>query len=241
MIYVVSGKVGEGKSYHVLTLAVAHLLRGGVVATNMAIDLARICRNFKRRLQPWQLIKIDAASDPRKIPHGDFRGDGRRKVMVILDEALNWFASQGGAKDDRKATWGEWLRQSDKLGQDVYFIAQCFERAAKWIRELAQVALNISNFKNITFLRLPIGKWFHLDHIYACATYDVRSQILLSWWCYQIVPRYYECYKTGELFGFQSGGAAYVATLPPAFRLPFAPFFLPLILALVGVLYAAFA
>lgn len=242
MIYVVSGNVGEGKSYHVLSaVAVPHLLRGGVVATNMNIDLDRISKNFKRRLAPWQLIRIDAASDPRKIPHGDFRGEGRRKVVVILDEALNWFASSSGPKDERKGTWGEWLRQSDKLGQDVYFIAQAFDRAAKWIRELAQVAIRIANFKNITFLRLPIGKWFHLDSLYGASTYDVRSQILLSWWCHQIKPQFYQCYKTAELFGFDAGASGYVATLPPAFRLPFFPFVLPLVLGVVGVVYAALA
>lgn len=241
MIYVVTGKVGEGKSYHVFTLMVRHMLAGGVVATNMSVDLDRMRSNFKRRFAAWQLIKIDATSDPRTIPHGDFRGAGRRKVMVVLDEALNWFASQGGSKDERKATWGEWLRQSDKLGQEVYFIAQSFERAAKWIRELSQIALNICNFKSITFLRLPIGKWFHLESLYGVSTYDVRSQILLSWWCYQIKPQYYECYRTAELFGFSPGEAGYIATLPPPFRLPFWPFLLPLSLAILGVLYASFA
>lgn len=237
MIYVVTGKVGEGKSYHVFTLIEKHMESGGVVATNMTVDLERMRRNFRRRFQAWQLVKVDAASDPRKIPHGDFRGAGRRKVMVVLDEALNWFASQGGSKDERKATWGEWLRQSDKLGQDVYFIAQSFERAAKWIRELAQVALNICNFKNITFLRLPIGKWFRLESLYGVSTFDVRSQILLSWWCYQIKPQFYECYKTAELFGFEAGDAGYVATLPPAFRLPFWPVFFPVVLIVWGVVY----
>ena len=43
-------------------------------------------------------------------------------------------------------SWGEWLRQSDKLGQDVWFVAQNFERAAKWIRELAQVSIEIFPF-----------------------------------------------------------------------------------------------
>lgn len=155
MIYVVSGLVGTGKSYHCCGMGIDHLLDGGVVATNMSLDLKRIMDTYHRLLRPWQLVKIDAESDPRNIPRGDMRGSGRRRVMVILDEALNWFASSAGAKDERKLTWGEWLRQSDKLGQDVYFVAQTFERSAKWIRELAQVALRITNFRNFHFLRMP--------------------------------------------------------------------------------------
>ena len=39
MISVVSGKIGRGKSYWMTTRIVRHLICGGVVATNMKIDL----------------------------------------------------------------------------------------------------------------------------------------------------------------------------------------------------------
>lgn len=225
MIYVVSGKLGSGKSYHCCRMAIDHLLKGGVVATNMAIDLDAVQSIYHRRLLPWQLVKVDAASDPRKIPRGDFRGSGRRRVMVILDEALNWFASSAGAKDERKSTWGEWLRQSDKLGQDTYFIAQNFERSAKWIRELAQVALRVINFGNFHVLRMPVGKWLHLGRIYAVAKYEISTVTLLNIWTYWIEPRVWRCYKTAELFGFEAPVEGYVGSVPPAFKVPFWPVF----------------
>lgn len=223
MVYVVSGKLGCGKSYHCCRMAIDHLLSGGVVATNMSIDLSRIRETYHRHLLPWQLVKVSAESDPREIPAGDLRGKGRRRVMVILDEALNWFASSAGAKDERKGTWGEWLRQSDKLGQDVYFIAQNFERSAKWIRELAQVALRVTNFGNFHFLRLPIGKWLHLGHIYCVAKYEISSLTLLNIWTYGIQPRVWNCYSTSELFGFQKPEDGYLGSVAPAFRVPFWP------------------
>lgn len=239
MIHVVQGKVGEGKSYFVVDrIIIPHLLAGGIVATNMHVFLEKVSKNFHRKLRVEQLIHIDAADSPFEIPRGDFRGRGRRKVLVVLDEALNWFASSSGAKDERKATWGEWLRQSDKLGQDVYFIAQAFERSAKWIRELAQVLYSITNLKNVSFLKMPIGKWLHLHRIYAVAKYDIRSASLCGWWLRLLEPRTWDCYDTSELYGFPASSNAYSGLdIAPPFRLPLWPFVVLLLSLLLGVFF----
>lgn len=239
MVYVVSGKLGSGKSFYMCDCAVSHMLRGGVVATNMKLDPQRISQEFKRHLLPWQFRAVDATSDPRQIPSGDLRGRGSRRVMVILDEALNWFASQGGAKDDRKATWGEWLRQSDKLGQDVYFIAQNFERAAKWIRELAQIAIQITAVRHLTFMRIPFGKIPGLRSLYGVTWYDVASQKVLTWHLKYYDKRLYGCYSTSELFGFEASANGYIGNVARPFRVPFFPFLVPVaFLILAGVYYA---
>lgn len=227
MITVVQGKIGDGKSYHVTRLAIDHMLAGGVVATNMQLDLDRIKKNFGRRLSYLQYLRVAATDSPYLIPRGDMRGRGRRRVMVVLDEALNWFASSSGSKDDRKATWGEWLRQSDKLGQDVFFIAQNFERSAKWVRELAQVLISITNLRNVSFLHMPIGRWCRLGRVYAAASYDIRSTSLIGWRLGLIDSRVYRCYNTSELYGFPASENAYDSlVVAPAFRLPVFPFVL---------------
>lgn len=223
MIRVVQGRVGSGKSYSVARESIRHLCNGGVVATNMAIDLPAVRRKYHRRIGSWQLIRIDATFDPRTIPRGDLRGHGKRRVLVVLDEALNWFASEtsGASRNDgRKALWGEWLRQSDKLGQDVVFIAQSFERAAKWVRELAQVAVDVFNFGQVTLLGLPIGKWCHLDHLAMEVTWDVRSKSRLGVRLVHQGPEVWDCYESAELFGFQAASSAYVASAWPAYRVP---------------------
>lgn len=238
MITIVQGKIGDGKSYHCMRLIADHLCSGGVVATNMSISLDRVRRNFARRIDSRQLIHITATDSPFEIPRGDFRGRGRRRVLVVLDEALNWFASSAGAKDDRKATWGEWLRQSDKLGQDVFFIAQNFDRAAKWIRELAQVLISIANLKNVNFLHIPIGKFLRLGRVYIASSYDVRAAALLRWQPCVIEKRVFDCYDTSELYGFPASANAYDdVNVAPPFRLPFWPFAVSLLVPLVGWLF----
>lgn len=220
MITVVQGRVGTGKSYEVTRRAIAHLLRGGVVATNMVLYPDRIASIYRRRLRPWQFLKLSADSDPRKIPRGDFRGSGRRRVMVILDEALNWFESSASAKDPRRETWGVWLRQSDKLGQDVIFIAQEFARAAKWIRELAAIADDIRNFGQVRLFGMPIGKWLHANHLYAVSHADVRTKMLMGVDFHVIAPDVYDCYSTSELYDFEASNSAYIGTVPPPYRTP---------------------
>lgn len=221
MITVISGKLGSGKSYDVHKRAIAHLIAGGVVATNTSLDLASVRKLYMRRVASWQLLRVSADDDPRSIPRGDFRGHGRRRVMIILDEALNWFpSSQGAAADPRKATWGEWLRQSDKLGQDVYFIAQEFSRSAKWIRELAQISDDVRNFGQIRLLGMPVGRWLHLGRVYCVVHADVRTRQRLGVSMGWISPMVWQCYDTAQLFGFSASESAFIADSWPQYRLP---------------------
>lgn len=232
MITVVVGGVGEGKSYWCNKMMIDHLCSGGIVATNMVLHLDRIAKNFHRRLNPRQYLKVTSSDDPRKIPRGDFRGSGRRRVVVVLDEALNWFASSASASDPRRATWGEWLRQSDKLGQDVFFVAQSFERSAKWIRELAQRMILVKNLRNMTFLRFPVGRWLGFHNLSVVRSIDVKSEMTTGFECMVLHSAVWDCYRTAELYGFESAENAYdgLAIFPPA-HFPRLVFIIPVVAA----------
>lgn len=222
MITVVSGKVGNGKSAHVVGMICRHLRAGGIVATNMTLFRDKIKYHWGRNVLSWQILELTAEADPRKIPRGDFRGTpGARKVLVVLDECLNWFASSESKSDPRKETWGEWLRQSDKLGQNVIFIAQEFNRAAKWLRELAQIQIDIRNLGQTMLLGMPIGKWLRLDKLYIAVTGDVRSKSVLGFAFGLLGPRVWECYQTCELYGFPASENAYSGhSIPPGYDPP---------------------
>lgn len=237
MITVVSGKVGEGKSYWCTRMIIDHVCNGGIVATNMALQPEKISKIYHRRLHPKQFLTLSPQDDPRKIPRGDLRGSGRRKVVVVLDEALNWFASTASASDPRRATWGEWLRQSDKLGQNVFFVAQTFERSAKWIRELAAQLLVVSSLENFTFLRIPLGRLLGLSSLSFVRRYDVRSGMSLGFEVVHRNSRVWDCYRTAELFGFESSSNAYDGlAIYPAARLPRLPFLIPSVCFVWGIL-----
>lgn len=204
MIYCVVGKVGEGKSYDMTVAMCKHLVSGGAVRTNIRLDYRQIGVALGRSLRSWQVGLIDQDTDPATIPTGDRRGRGRRRVLVVLDEALNWFDSAtSSAKDDpRRERWSRWVRQSDKLGQDVYFLAQSFERAAKWIRELAAVCIHVVGLRNVHLLGIPFGHLPLFCNLYGRRVVDVRTGRVLSWSIRRYSSYYWRFYDTSETFGF---------------------------------------
>lgn len=236
MITVVSGRIGAGKSLHTVRLIRSHLSAGGCVATNIALNYRQIGRSIGRTLRPWQIIPISESSDPKKIPIGDKRGHGKRKTMVVLDEALNWFQSTQG-QDSRKVPWGQWLRQSDKLGQNVFFIAQNFERTAKWIRELAQVSIEIVPMGDLKFLFIRL-RWIlpFVRRFYLAVSRDVRTGSLVGTSGGMYTSDVWNLYDTSETFGFEAAQSAFVGTVPPRFRLPRWPWYVLVVWVLAFIL-----
>lgn len=223
MITVVSGTVGFGKTLHMVRLIRAHVASGGCVCTNIRLDAGQLGRSVGRRLSSNQILPLSADDDPALIPTGDRRGHGSRKTFVVLDECLNWFQSTQGAKDPRKLSWSEWLRQSDKLGQDVYFIAQKFERAAKWIRELAAVSIEIFPLRDVKIgMIFPLWLLFPpFRHMYCAKVRDVRSGMVCGLSVHSYSPEIYRLYDTSETFGFVGAASAYDAVrLWPRYKSP---------------------
>lgn len=208
MITVVEGAVGAGKTYWVVDQVSKHLRAGGIVATNLQLRLPELRRLTGRRLSGGQLLQVSAESSPFDIPRGDLRGHGGRKVLVVLDEALNWFPS-GKSATDGGSPWPVWLRQSDKLGQDVYFIAQRFDRAAKWLRELAQLCVSVKNFGQIRFAGIPVGLLLGLRRLSGWCRYDLGLQQRIGWGVYVLRPAVWNCYETATLYGFPASDNAY--------------------------------
>lgn len=223
-VSVISGKLGSGKSYDCVRRIVEHLRLGGCVRTNIALDYRQIGLAVGRRLSPYQIGKLSADDEPSTIPTGDRRGKGSRRTIVLLDEALNWFQSEGSAtKDERKKRWGEWLRQSDKLGQDVWFIAQNFERSAKWIRELAQISVEIVPLRDIKVAWIiPIWLFFPpLKKGYVAKWRDVRSGSIVKMEFHRYSSSVWKLYDTSETFGFVGAASAYDSVhLYPPFKNP---------------------
>lgn len=209
MICVVEGAVGSGKTYYCVKMVADHLRAGGVVATNLVLDKDALRRLCHRRLSSRQFIEVDADTDPATIPRGDLRGHGSRRVLVVLDEALNWFASSASKEDPRKASWSRWLRQSDKLGQRVVFVAQAFDRSAKWIRELSQLVVSVRNLGQLRVVGIPIGRFLGLSFLSVAVTHDLTIQQRTGTEFYTLNSDVWRCYDTAALYGFEASGNAY--------------------------------
>lgn len=148
MITLVSGKIGCGKSYYMVGRILEHLENRGIVATNITLKNVEKYKN--------QIMYISGNSSPTDLPSGDRRGTkNQRKVMIVFDESQSWFGvQQGKIADPRKELWSDWLRHSDKLGQDIFLIAQEWTQIAKWFRILAQRVIFCHHSKNERIISL---------------------------------------------------------------------------------------
>lgn len=197
MITIISGRLGCGKSYLAVKMMQEHLYKGGIVATNIRL------KNMPPRIL-GRVIHISGDCHPTDLPSGDRRGHGKRRVMIVIDEALSWFGiADDHTKDYRKAVWADWLRHSDKLGQDIFLISQDWAQTVKWIRVLSQRVWFCHNSKNEKFLRhLPF------KFLYAAEknTIDVENQVVglpakpIRTRIYPLSKRVYKCYDTAETF-----------------------------------------
>lgn len=130
--------------------------------------------------------------------------------------------SSASKDDGKKSNWGEWLRQSDKLGQTVVFVAQRFDRAAKWLRELAQLCYSVRNLGQLKLAGIPFGRLLCLRHVSLCVRYDLTLQQRVGVDWYMLRPEVWNCYDTSVLYGFKASSNAYDDDLGvwPARRFP---------------------
>ena len=197
MITIISGRLGCGKSYLAVRMMQEHLHKGGIVATNIRL------KNMSDRLL-GRVIHIDGNCRPTDLPSGDRRGHGKRRVMIVIDEALSWFGILNDPKSDpRKAVWADWLRHSDKLGQDIFLISQDWAQTVKWIRVLSQRVIFCHKSKNERFIR-----YFPFTFLYAAEknTNEVENQVSglparpVRMRIYFLSKSVYNCYDTAETF-----------------------------------------
>lgn len=131
MIQLIEGKVGSGKTYFAVRLALAHIAAGGVVYSN--IEFVRrgvrqyILGKFGVRFRGDSLRSLPAMEGVKEWYRPDVIQWGTRDcpVLVILDEThLFWNARDYAQTAKTQADMLSFLSQSRKAGVDVIFISQ---------------------------------------------------------------------------------------------------------------------
>jgi len=156
MIYLVTGKIGSGKTLLVLTRIVEHLAAGGCAVTNIALNRDAVAehlrRKFRRRLLPGQLREHDFEANP-KFHHSIPFGVPALPVMVAIDEAHLYFnAAQDSTLRSAFLDVVKFLTQSRKAGIDVWMITQAVETL--W-RQFRLQALHGFNCRDMRAVKIP--------------------------------------------------------------------------------------
>ncbi len=132
-VYLVTGKLGAGKTLAMVGRMRDYLASGKPVASNVDIDLRKLCR--KPPAAPIvRLPDRPGAYDLACL--GIVHSTGREEMngMLLLDECGTFLNSREWSDKGRQGVI-EWLLHSRKLGWDVFLIIQAATLLDKQIRD----------------------------------------------------------------------------------------------------------
>jgi hypothetical protein len=133
-VYLVTGKLGTGKSKWCTRRAQAAIREGRRVASNMDFYLDKL-NPRTRKARYVRVPDKPNIRDLEAIGHGNPESyDEDRNGLLILDELGSWLNSRQSLDGDRKAVV-DWLIHARKFGWDVLLIVQSALMIDKQVRE----------------------------------------------------------------------------------------------------------
>ncbi len=137
-IYLISGKLGSGKTLSSVGVIRDALLSGRKVATNLDLHLDKMLpsglgRPGKRSCSAVRLPDKPDVQDLELLGIGNESMDETLNGVIVLDELATWLNSRTFNDKSRPAVI-DWLLHSRKYGWDVYFICQHIEQVDKQVR-----------------------------------------------------------------------------------------------------------
>lgn len=164
-VYIVTGKLGSGKTLATVGRIRDALLQGRRIATNLDLNLDKLINAKHGKPEPATGTKpihqkIDCIRLPDKPSVDDLESIGmgceeineERHGLIVLDELGTWLNTRSWADKNRQAVI-DWLLHSRKKGWDVYFIIQSVTMIDKQVRE--GVAEYHAPCKRLDRIRIP--------------------------------------------------------------------------------------
>lgn len=164
-VYIVTGKLGSGKTLATVGRIRDALLEGRRIATNLDLKLDKLINARHGKPIPAEGItpihqKINVIRLPDKPTVDDLETIGmgceeineERHGLIVLDELGTWLNTRSWADKNRQAVI-DWLLHSRKKGWDVYFIIQSVTMIDKQVRE--GVAEYHAPCKRLDRIRIP--------------------------------------------------------------------------------------
>lgn len=122
-VYIVTGKLGGGKSLVSVHRIREYLQRGAIVATNLDLRLDKMFNKMTRNLCVIRVPDKPTVEDLHAIGRGNESYDESKNGLLVLDECGTWFNARNWNDKSRKAV-NDWFLHARKLGWDVILIVQ---------------------------------------------------------------------------------------------------------------------
>jgi hypothetical protein len=221
--YLVTGKLGSGKSLITVAKMAEYLNEGRMVATNLDLNPQHMVNPWAKKTRIIRVPDKPTILDFKMLPvpyEGDY--DEEKTGLLVLDECGTWFNS----RDYRDKTRGEvinYLLHIRKMGWDVMLIVQNISMIDSQVREgMGEQIVYCSRFDKISIPLLgPILKFFDLPYKapkmhQALVKYGTshNSPVVDRWVFFG--THLFEAYDTRQIFGANQTGVASV--LPPYYQ-----------------------
>lgn len=198
MIFIVTGKLGAGKSLLAVQRAIDYGLEGRRVATNFHIDFSRICTKPTTHLAKCPvtvLPSIPTYNDLMMLGQGgDFEDTAG---ALILDECAQFLNSRNWQGPEREKLIN-WMLHARKRRWDVFLIIQHERMLDKQIRDaLAEYVVTIKRTDRMSVPFLPIRlPRMHIGVVrYGL---EATAPVADRWFTRGSLPM--QCYDTTQIF-----------------------------------------
>jgi hypothetical protein len=217
-VYVVTGKLGAGKSLAAVDRIQRYLFEGRKVATNLNLFPEHLVSTWNKTAEIYRVPNKPTIEDLESLPLGhDEQGpNDSRNGALVLDECGTWFNSRTW-NDKGRAALLDWCRHARKKRWDIYFIIQdvnvmdsqardSFAEHVVYCRRLDRLPIPIISMIE----RFPLPK-FHM----AIVRYgDRENSLIVDRWFYT-GKSLYNAYDTEQQFSSNDEIQAVCRVLPP--------------------------
>jgi len=153
--YVITGKLGTGKTKSAVRIAQMALAKGLRVATNLDLNLDHLMGPNNKRTA-LRIPDKPTVADLEVIGVGNDSYDEDMNGVIILDELGSWLNARTFADKTRQPVI-DWLIHSRKKGWHVYFICQNISQIDKQVREaLIEYVVRCSRLDKV---KIPFVGW----------------------------------------------------------------------------------
>ena len=209
-VYIVSGKLGQGKTLAAVGRIRDYLQQGRQVATNLDLNLDKLVKPSSR-MHVTRLPDKPRPGDLVALGTGDGRPvteyDEQRFGLVVLDELASWLNSRSW-NDKERAELLEWFIHARKYHWDVILIVQSVTVIDKQLREMLCENLVVCKRLDRFMVPLigPIVKYltgfklkFPKAHVGTVYDGDNETGYKVDRWWYR-GKDLYGAYQTGQVF-----------------------------------------
>lgn len=217
-VYVVTGKLGAGKSLAAVDRIQRYLFEGRKVATNLNLYPEHLVSCWNKTAEIYRVPNKPTIEDLESLPlgHDEDGPNDARNGALVLDECGTWFNSRTW-NDKGRAALLDWCRHARKKRWDIYFIIQdvnvmdsqardSFAEHVVYCRRLDRLPIPLISMIE----RFPLPK-FHM----AIVRYgDRENSLIVDRWFYT-GKSLYSAYDTEQQFSANDEIQGICRILPP--------------------------